>query len=169
MRRRTVEVHGVALGELVDRPVEVDLERAAGGVDRDLAVLDVVPVRPAAGARRPLAQHRRAGRAAELAQAVLVGLAVGLADDLDRLTDPRRRPETGDRHVQRGGDALDRTDARAGQAALDLAQERMRQAGLLAEPFEGEPAFTPEGPNPRSQIRLETVGGEMTAKHRVSD
>jgi hypothetical protein len=48
VRRRAVEAQRVALGELVDRSVQVHLERPAGGVDRDLARLDVELVRPAA-------------------------------------------------------------------------------------------------------------------------
>jgi hypothetical protein len=45
----------------------------------------------------------------------------------------------------------------------------MRQAGLLAEALEGQPALSAERSDARTEIRLKTVGGEMTAKHRVSD
>jgi hypothetical protein len=73
---------------------------------------------------------------------LLVAFAVAAADELGGLTHARGGPEAGDRHVEGGGDPLDRAHARAGQAALDLAEEGMRKAGLLAEALEGEPSFT---------------------------
>jgi cysteine desulfurase/selenocysteine lyase len=106
---------------------------------------------------------------AERAHAALVALALVAADELHGLALPGRRPQARDRDVQRGGNPLDRADARAGEAALDLAQKGVRQAGEATEALEREPPFAPQCADPRTESRLEAVGGEMTAKHRLPD
>ena len=128
VRDRAVEAQRVALVERVDVAADLDLDRAAGDVDRDLARVHLVIGRPALAARGPLAQDRRAGLAGQLAQlaaAELARHALVAAHDADRRALARRRPQARDRDVQRGGDPLDRAHAGTRQAALDLAQEGM--------------------------------------------
>ena len=77
MRGGAVEAQRVALAERVDLAVEVDLDRAARDVDRDLASLDVGLIGPAAcRARATRAGPGRRAVAGQLAHAVLVALAL---------------------------------------------------------------------------------------------
>ncbi len=136
VRDRAVEAQRVALLELLDGAVEVDLEGAAGDVDRDLAAGDGRLGRPAAAGTRSTRAGRGAGIARELAEhaaALLVTRAFVAADDPHGVAAAGRRPQVGDRHVQRGGDPLDRADARPGEPALDLREKRMREPGQAAE------------------------------------
>ena len=138
---------------------------------RPRRVCDVV----SAGQRRLRADHsRRAGApgspgSSRSGAAVLGDRALVGADDADRVALAGRRPQVGDRDVQGGGDPLDRADARAGQPALDLAQEGMGETGEPAEPLERQPAFPAQRSHARAEVRLKTVGGRSATKHRLPD
>src|SRR4051794_17000060 len=100
MRDRAVEADRVALVERVERAVEIDLDRAAGDVDRDLAALDVELGGPAAAASRPLAQRRLARLARQRAHdgaLEILAKALAGAHDTHRIALSRRRPQLGDR------------------------------------------------------------------------
>jgi hypothetical protein len=169
---RPVEAQRVALGERVDIAADFDLDRPAGNVDRHLAGVNLVIGGPALAARGPFAQDGDAAlprQLAQLAAAELAGRALVAADDAHRRALAGRRPQACDRDVQRRGDPLDRAHAGTRQAALDLAQEGMRQTGEPAEPLEGQPAFPAQRANARTEVRLKTVGGGMATKHRLPD
>jgi hypothetical protein len=149
VRHAAVEHQRVALLERVDLAVEVDLEAATGHVEQHVARCDLVPLGPAAAAAGPLVDGERLTRegahAARCGGVVVALVLAGVAPhQLWIAAAGRGAPEQADRDLQGAGYTLGRAGARAGEPALELAQEGMRQPGLPAELLQRPTALLPE-------------------------
>ena len=86
--------------------------------------------------------------------------------DITAIDNDRMPPALGPySHAVRAGDFL----FVAGQPGIDPELGAVPDGGFAAEALQGQPAFPSQRTNARAEIRLETVSGRMTAKHRLPD